>query len=108
MKYPYVVNHNGVWYPAGSEVPEDTASAVGGTVDAPDDPTEPVMDVVEEISEEEPKAAENATEAPTKTEINRMPKAELIKLARKCGMKFDDEYITGAELKRMLIEYYEA
>lgn len=108
MKYPYVVNHNGVWYPAGSEVPEDTASAVGSIVDATDEPTEPVNDAVEEILEEEPEAAENATEAPTRTEINRMPKADLMKLARKCGMKFDDEFITGAELKRMLIEYYEA
>lgn len=108
MKYPYVVNHNGVWYPAGSEVPEDTASAVGSIVDTPDEPTEPVNDAVEEILDEEPKAAENVAEAPTRTEINRMPKADLMKLARKCGMKFDDEFITGAELKRMLIEYYEA
>lgn len=108
MKYPYVVNHNGVWYPAGYEVPEDTASAVGGTVDAPEEPTEPVEDAVEEIREEEQEVAKNVTEAPTRTEINRMPKADLIKLARKCGMKFDDEFITGAELKRMLIEYYEA
>lgn len=108
MKYPYVVNHNGVWYPAGSEVPEDTASAVGSIVDTPDEPTEPVNDAVEEILDEEPDAAEKATEAPTRTEINRMPKADLMKLARKCGMKFDDEFITGAELKRMLIEYYEA
>ena len=108
MKYPYVVNHNGVWYPAGSEVPEDTASAVGSIVDTPDEPTETVNDAVEEILDEEPDAAEKAIEAPTRTEINRMPKADLMKLARKCGMKFDDEFITGAELKRMLIEYYEA
>lgn len=108
MKYPYVVNHNGVWYPAGSEVPEDTASAVDSIVDTPDEPTEPVKDMIEEILDEEPDAAEKATEAPTRTEINRMPKADLMKLARKCGMKFDDEFITGAELKRMLIEYYEA
>lgn len=108
MKYPYVVNHNGVWYPAGSEVPEDTASAVDSIVDTPDEHTEPVNDAVEEILDEEPKAAENVAEAPTRTEINRMPKADLMKLARKCGMTFDDEFITGAELKRMLIEYYEA
>ena len=23
MKYPYIVGKNGVWYPAGTEVPED-------------------------------------------------------------------------------------
>ena len=108
MKYRYTVNHNGVWYPAGYEVPEDTASAMGGTVEALEEHTEPVNDAVEEILDEEPDAAEKATKAPTRTEINRTPKADLIKLARKCGMKFDDEFITGAELKRMLIEYYEA
>ena len=26
MKYPYIVNKNGVWYPAGTEVPEGSAS----------------------------------------------------------------------------------
>ena len=108
MKYRYTVNHNGVWYPAGSEVPEDTASAMGGTVEALEEPTESVKDMIEETIDEEPKADENVAEAPTRTEINRMPKADLMKLARKCGMKFDDEFITGAELKRMLIEYFDA
>ena len=26
MKYPYIVNKDGVWYPAGTEVPEGTSS----------------------------------------------------------------------------------
>ena len=26
MKYPYIVNKNGVWYPAGTEVPADAVS----------------------------------------------------------------------------------
>ena len=25
MKYPYIVNKNGVWYPAGADVPDDTS-----------------------------------------------------------------------------------
>lgn len=25
MKYPYIVNNGGTWYPAGTEVPEGTA-----------------------------------------------------------------------------------
>ena len=108
MKYRYTVNHNGVWYPAGSEVPEDTASAMGGTVEALEEPTEPVKSAIDGIREIEQNVAKNATEAPTRTEINRMPKADLMKLARKCRMKFSDEFITGAELKRMLIEYYDA
>lgn len=27
MKYPYIVNKNGVYYPAGAEVPEDNPKA---------------------------------------------------------------------------------
>lgn len=34
MKYPYIVSKNGVWYPAGAEVPEDTKVEL--TNDVPD------------------------------------------------------------------------
>ena len=27
MKYPYIVNKNGVWYPAGAEVPQEINTA---------------------------------------------------------------------------------
>lgn len=37
MKFPYIVNHDGSYYPAGSDVPvgetvPEVAEAVGGTV----------------------------------------------------------------------------
>lgn len=82
MKYPYIVNKNGVWYPAGTEVPEDTSH----------------------ISEN------NLTEklvhnGYTKTEINRMSTAELQSLAIENGIDGAND-MTGAELKKVLIEKF--
>lgn len=56
MKYPYIVNKNGVWYPAGTDVPEDTAKTVEKDLQY------------------------------TKTEINRMTTSELQKLATENGV----------------------
>ncbi len=36
MKYPYIVNKNGTWYPAGTEVPEDKPIEVDLVDDMPD------------------------------------------------------------------------
>ena len=82
MKYPYIVNKNGVWYPAGADVPEDTS----------------------------PIATDNLTEKivhneHTKTEINRMSTAELQELALENDID-GAEQMTGAELKKILIEKF--
>ena len=82
MIYPYIVNKNGVWYPAGSDVPEDTR----------------------------PITTDNLTEKlvrneHTKTEINRMSTAELQELALENDIEGADE-MTGAELKKVLIEKF--
>ena len=82
MIYPYIVNKNGVWYPAGADVPEDTS----------------------------PIATDNLTEKivhneHTKTEINRMSTAELQALALENNVDGADE-MTGAELKKVLIEKF--
>ena len=77
MKYPYIVNKNGVWYPAGADVPEDI----------------PTQNVAEEKNQY------------TKTEINRMSTAELQALALENGIDGADE-MTGAELKKVLIEKF--
>lgn len=77
MKYPYIVNKNGVWYPAGTEVPEGTSFI-------------------------EKESKDNNL---TKTDINRMTTAELKELAEKQEIEgFDD--MTGAELKKVLIEKF--
>ena len=82
MIYPYIVNKNGVWYPAGTDVPEDTT----------------------------PITTDNLTEKPihnghTKTEVNRMSTAELRSLALENGIDGAGE-MTGAELKKVLIEKF--
>ena len=77
MKYPYIVNKNGVWYPAGAEVPEGAA----------------------------PHNKESDQKQYTKTEINRMSTAELQELALENGIDGANE-MTGAELKKVLIEHF--
>ena len=82
MIYPYIVNKNGVWYPAGADVPEDMS----------------------------PIATDNLTEklvrnGHTKTEINRMSTAELQELALENNVD-GAEQMTGAELKKVLIEKF--
>ena len=59
MKYPYIVNKNGVWYPAGAEVPEGAA----------------------------PHNKESDQKQYTKTDINRMSTAELQALAADIGIE---------------------
>ena len=77
MKYPYIVGKNGVWYPAGTEVPEDNPNT----------------------------KTENGQNQYTKTEINRMSTAELQALAAEIGIEnaFDTN---GGELKKLLIEHF--
>lgn len=82
MIYPYIVNKNGTWYPAGADVPEDIS----------------------------PITADNLTEklvhnGHTKTEINRMSTAELQELALENDIDGADE-MTGAELKKVLIDKF--
>ena len=77
MKYPYIVGKNGVWYPAGTEVPEDNPNT----------------------------KTENGQNQYTKTEINRMSTAELQTLALENGVDGSDE-MTGAELQKVLIEKF--
>lgn len=74
-KYPYIVNCNGVWYSAGTEIPAEKT-----------------------LKEEN---TENKMH--TKTEINRMPTAELKELAKKQGI-LNAEEKNGSELKTLLIE----
>lgn len=82
MIYPYIVNKNGVWYPAGADVPEDI---------------NPIT--TDRLTE---KLVHNEH---TKTEINRMSTAELQELALENGID-GAEQMTGAELKKVLIEKF--
>ena len=77
MKYPYIVNKNGVWYPAGAEVPEGAALH----------------------------NKESDQKQYTKTDINRMSTAELQALAAEIGIENASD-TNGGELKKLLIEHF--
>lgn len=79
MKYPFIVNKNGVWYPAGTEVPEGTDAI---------------------------KNRDNSNkESYTKTEIYRMSTSELKELGMKSGIENAEE-MTGVNLKKVLLEKF--
>lgn len=71
----------------------------------------PLVSVVEEkvnsvpLVEEVKKEEKTSTPIYTKTDINRMSTSELKDLAKKNGISDSDD-MTGAELKRILIDYY--
>jgi len=77
MKYNHVVKYKGVWYPAGADVPNETA---------------PV-----EVREPAPVV--------TRTEIQQMRKAELLALAEKEGIPTDED-TTVAWLKTTLLKHF--
>ena len=77
MKYPYIVNKNGVWYPAGTEVPDGSASH----------------------------NKEADQKQYTKTDINRMSTAELQTFAADIGIE-NASGTNGGELKKLLIEHF--
>ena len=98
MKYDHLVKYNGKYYPAGTDVP------VG---------VNPVEDKKEEVKEKNflDEFAETVAEDRnakkiiyTKTEINRMSTADLKKLAKENGI---DDSLSGAEIKKALIEKFE-
>ena len=78
MIFEHQVKYNGVYYPAGTSVP------VG----------------VKPVEDKKP-----VEEKYTKTDINRMAAAELKELAGKQGIEGAED-MTGAELKKALIEHY--
>lgn len=86
MKFPHVVNHNGIWYPAGADVP------VG-------EPVKETKAVVIEKAEEPAKpVAPTAVTKPTRTELQQMRKPELIELAGMIGIDGAED-MTNNELK---------
>lgn len=91
MIYPYIVNKNGVWYPAGTEVPEGTEQIIDNKSIQSQNTSN---DIVEDVQK-----------TYTKREINRMSNANLKQLAQE--QKIDDiDSKTGAELKKLLIEKF--
>lgn len=86
MIFKHLVKYNGVYYPAGMDVPVGEIKPVEKKV------------VEETVAVEQPKE-DNLT----KTDINRMSTADLKVLAKENGL---DDDRSGAELKKALIEWF--
>lgn len=93
MKYDHMVKFGGVYYPAGTEVPDNKSMAVEETLPPYSD-----EDIVLETKEDAPKQY-------SKTDINTMKIADLQNLAESVGIEGAED-MTGGELKKRLIEHY--
>lgn len=85
MVYSHLVKYNGVYYPAGTDVPVGVSS-----VEIKDNK------IIDEVKEEVKY---------TKTDINRMSTSDLKSLAKNEGIK-DADTLSGADLKKVLIEKF--
>ena len=102
MKFDYLVKHDGVYYPAGTDVPIETTSGEGvkvpavdvsGRVDEVKDGEEENREV-EEVKEEKPKPKY------TETDLD-VPYFSLLSMAKKEGLNVPDKAKTS-DLKKML------
>ena len=91
MIYKHQVKYNGKYYPAGSDVPVGEQSVENKNI--------------EDFSKHMNQPIEVTENSYSKTEINRMSTFDLKKLAKKQGIKGTEE-MTGAELKKVLIEKF--
>ena len=98
-KYPYIVNKNGVWYASGTEIPEDSKAENNEKTEAIKEKN--FLDEFAETVAEDRNAKKLVY---TKTEINRMSTADLKELAKLNGI---DDGLSGAEIKKALIEKFE-
>ena len=105
MKYPYIVKYNGVYYPAGAEVPdgksdESRSDNAQKIVDVPAPEPEPKPE-----PENEPEKDFQPVPKYNKNALNRMPVMELRNVALEAGIK-DVANKTGGQLKAELIELF--
>lgn len=90
MRYDHMVKTNGKYYQTGEDVPETEDAAV-------DESLLPFSDSDIEFETKE--------KTYTKTDINRMNKAELLETAKRTGVEGADD-MTGAELKEYLFSLF--
>ncbi len=88
MVYDHIIKQNGIYYRSGEEVPDAAEEA------------SPLP-----FSDENIEFETDQEKRYTKSEINRMPIAELQNLAAEVGMEKAFE-TSGAQLKKNLIEYF--
>lgn len=88
MIFNHLVKHNGIYYPAGTDVPVEEEA-------------KKEQPIVQEKEKEEPK---KEVKFPyNKTQINRMSTAELKAVAKDLGM---DDNLSGSEIKATIIKKY--
>lgn len=105
MKFDHRVKFKGVLYEIGQDVPMEEKKAVEKANTKPQEVAK--EKVADDFSQymNAPEIAEESTEVKyTKTEINRMSTADLKKLAKENGI---DDGLSGAEIKKALIEKFE-
>lgn len=95
MKYDHIVKKNGVYYPAGAEVPEDDYEL----------PFKDEAEPAEDIPFADEQETKDGQITHTRTSINRMSTAELQQLAANVGIDGAEEK-SGSELKKELIAYF--
>lgn len=99
MVYDHKVKHNGILYRPGEDVPIGEKSKIKEREEPVEESPSPSLSVFKEVSE-------NTNDKKyTKTEINRMNTADLQSLASECGIENAYEK-SGADLKKILIEYF--
>ena len=101
MKFNHRVKFNGVYYEIGQNVPMEEVKAENK---ANTKPQEVLKTKVEEVDENRNAQRLVTSDGYTKTEINRMPTADLKKLAKEEGI---DDGLSGTEIKKALIEKFE-
>ena len=100
MKFNHRVKFNGILYEVGQNVPieENKAENKANTK-----PQEVLKTKVEEVDENRNAQRLVTSDGYTKTEINRMPTADLKKLAKENGI---DDGLSGADIKKALIKKF--
>lgn len=104
MKFDHRVKFKGVLYEIGQDVPMEENKAVEKANTKPQAVSK--KETVDDFSQymNAPEIEEESTEVKyTKTEINRMSTADLKELAKENGI---DESLSGAEIKKALIEKF--
>lgn len=96
MKYPHIVIVDGVWYPAGSDVPDNVSALSSDKKEGATYSTITDEEVASSIDEED------VEQTLTKAKLAKMKAADLRVLAEKYGIN-NAEDLSGTEIKRNLI-----
>ena len=102
MKFDHRVKFKGVLYEIGQDVPMEEKKAVEKANTKPQAVAK--KETVDDFSQYMNAPEETTEFSYTKTEINRMSTADLKDLARENGI---DDSLSGAEIKKALIEKFE-